>query len=317
MEKLNLTTGWNKTFAKSDKVNHEKVQFPTRFGLTLAADLYMPKEAAEGKKAAIIVCGPYGALKEQSAGIYAQTMAERGFLTLAFDPSFTGESSGTPRNLTSPEINTDDYSAAIDYLVTRDDVDENRIGIIGICGWGSIALSAASQDPRIKATVGSTTADLTLLAQMQRKQVLAAVAQARTAEAKTGERQITQSTPEAIDENTPPAMVEYYNYYRNPERGYFPSSINSGAGSDITGSLGFSQFSLTSFISEIESPVMLVHGDAAFTYEQARNLFKQLKGENKKFFVVPGASHTDLYDGGEKKVIPFDEIEKFFREYLA
>ncbi len=269
---------------------------------------------AEGKLSAIIVCGPYGAVKEQSSGIYAQTLAERGFLAIAFDPSYTGESSGTPRNTTSPEISTEDYSASVDYLVTREDVDEEKIGIIGICGWGGIALSAAAKDPRIKATVASTAANHSDYDPVQRKQMLAMLAQVRTMEAKTGKIQTTYSVVEEINEQTHPAQVEFYNYYRNKERGYHPRGINSGLAIDLASNIGFLHFSLLSYIDQIEAPVLMVHGDQAFTYEQGKGMFDRLTGDNKKFLTVPGATHTDLYDQIDK--IPFDGIEAFFNESL-
>ncbi len=313
MEKLNLVTEWDKTFQKSEKVDHEKVTYENKYGFTLAADVYKPKNASE-KLSAIIICGPYGAVKDQSAGLYAQTLAERGFLTIAFDPSYTGESSGTPRNTTSPEINTEDYSASVDYLVTREDVDEEKIGIVGICGWGGIALSAAAKDPRIKATVGSTAANHSDYNPAQRKQMLAMVAQVRTAEAKTGEIQTTYSTVGEINEETPAPQVEFYNYYRNPKRGYHKRGINSGQAIDIASNLGFFHFSLLTYIDQIENPVLMVHGENAFTYAQGKDMFDRLKGDNKKFLTVTGATHTDLYDQVDK--IPFDAIAEFFQESL-
>lgn len=314
MAQLNLVTEWDKTFKKSEKVDHSKVTFDTKFGFTLAADVYKPKNA-EGKLSAIIVCGPYGAVKEQSSGLYAQTLAERGFLTMAFDPSYTGESSGLPRNTTSPDINTEDYSAAVDYMISRDDVDDDKIGILGICGWGGIALSAAAKDPRIKVIVGATAANLSDFPLENRKMALAAAAASRTGEVKGQEAMTAYSVPEVIDENTPQPVKDFYNYYRNPERGYHKRSINSGIATDVAASTSYFHFSMFTYIDQIENPVLLVHGDQAYTYPEAKGLFDRMKGDNKKFYTVTGASHTDLYDQVDK--IPFDEIEKFYREYFV
>lgn len=315
MEELKLTQEWDKTFTKSDKVIHSKVTFPTRYGFTLAADLYIPKNAV-GKMPAIIACGPYGAVKEQSSGLYSQAMAERGYITLAFDPSYTGESSGTPRNTTSPEINTEDYSAAIDYLVSRDDIDEDKIAIIGICGWGSIALSAAYADPRIKVTVCSTTANLNdEAAGPDRSQTLQMMSAMRTAEARGAEPMTMLSVPTEITDDMPQPIKDYHNYYHNPERGYHPRSINSGLPVSLLSSRGFTIFPMFDYISEINNAVLMVHGANAASLPAGQSLFKKLKGNNKKFITVPDAVHTDLYDQIDK--IPFDEIENFLKEYLV
>lgn len=316
MEELNMTQEWDKTFAKSDKVDHQKVSFPTQYGFTLAADVYKPK-GAEGELAAIVVCGPYGAVKEQSSGLYAQTLAERGFVTVAFDPSFTGESSGEPRNQTSPDINVEDYSAAIDYLVSRDDVDEDKIGIVGICGWGGLALAAASIDTRIKATVGSTTANLNADSGGEgRSQMLKLINAQRSVVAKGGEATMLTVVPAEVDESTPLPMRDYHDYYRNPERGYHPRSINSGQPVSATAGRAFTTFSMFDHIADIETPVLLVHGEKAFTYPVAQDLIGRMRGDNKRLLTVPGASHTDLYDGGGKDAIPFDDIATFFNESL-
>lgn len=317
MEELKLTQEWDKTFAKSEKVDHSKVTFPTRYGFTLAADLYIPKDA-EGEMPAVVTCGPYGAVKEQSSGLYAQTLAERGYITLAFDPSYTGESSGYPRNTTSPEINTEDYSAAIDYLMTRDDIDENKVAILGVCGWGGIALSAAYADPRIKATVCATSANLHIeAAGPGREMTLAMMSQQRTAEARGAEPMTMFSVPAQIKADDPQPVKDFYNYYRNPERGYHPRAINSGIAVSLNQSRGYTIFPLDTYIDKIENAVLMVHGDQAMSLPAAKGFFEKLKGDNKEFYTVLGAVHTDLYDGGpEHDKIPFDKIDAFLKEYL-
>lgn len=321
MEKLNLTQEWDKTFPQSDKVNHCKVTFVNRFGVTLAADMYVPKEA-EGKLAAIAVSGPFGAVKEQSSGIYAQTLAERGFLTIAFDPSFTGESGGQPRNVASPDINTEDFSAAVDYLTTLDNVDAERIGILGICGWGGFAVNAAANDTRIKATVASTMYDISRCTSNgyfdasdnadARHEMRRQLNAQRTEDAKSGTYKRSVMNPKP-DDDAPQFMKDYYNYYKT-KRGDHERSINSGQGWNLTSSLAFLNAPLHAYAGEIRSAVMLVHGEKAHSRYFSEDTFKLLKGDDKKLLIIPDASHTDLYDNLEK--IPFDKIEQFYREYL-
>ena len=320
-EQLNLTAEWDKTFPQSDKVTHCKVTFHNRYGITLAADLYMPKGAA-GKLPAIAVSGPFGAVKEQASGLYAQTLAERGFLTLAFDPSFTGESGGQPRSVASPDINTEDFSAAVDYLATREDVDPERIGILGICGFGGFALNAAAMDTRIKATVASTMYDMSRVtangyndandnadARYQMRQQLNAQ---RTEDYRNGTYKRTVANPKPADD-APQFMKDYYNYYKT-ERGYHPRSINSGLGWNATSSLSLLNMPILSYSDEIRNAVLVVHGEKAHSRYFSEDAFKKLQGDNKELFIVPGASHTDLYDNLEK--IPFDKIAAFYHDYL-
>ncbi len=320
-EKLNLTQEWDKTFPLSEKVEHTKVTFHNRYGITLAADMYKPK-GTTGKLPAIAVSGPFGAVKEQSSGLYAQTLAERGFLTIAFDPSFTGESGGEPHNVASSDINTEDFSAAVDFLSTRDDVDAERIGILGICGWGGFAINAAAIDTRIKATVASTMYDISRVtangyfdvndnadARYKIRQELNAQ---RTEDYRNGTYQRTVMNPKPADD-APQFMKDYYDYYKT-KRGYHPRSINSGIGWNKTSSLAFINAPILAYSDEIRSAVLVVHGEKAHSRYFSEDAFKKLKGDNKKLLIVPGASHTDLYDN--KEVIPFDKIETFYREYL-
>lgn len=322
MEELTLTQEWDKTFPKSDKVTHSKVTFVNRFGITLAADLYVPKTATEGKLPAIAVSGPFGAVKEQSSGLYAQTLAERGFLTIAFDPSFTGESGGQPRSIASPDINTEDFSAAVDYLSTRPDVDAGRIGILGICGWGGFAINAAANDTRIKATVASTMYDISRAsangyfdegdntdARYKMRQALNAQ---RTEDYRTGTYPRTVMNPKPADD-APQFMKDYYDYYKT-ERGYHPRSINSGLGWNKTSNLAFLNAPILAYSDEIRSAVLLVHGEKAHSRYFSEDAFKKLKGDNKELMIIPGAVHTDLYDRTD--IIPFDKIESFLHEYL-
>lgn len=322
MEDLNLTQEWDKTFTQSDKVTHSKVTFVNRFGITLAADLYVPKTATEGKLPAIAVSGPFGAVKEQSSGLYAQTLAERGFLTIAFDPSFTGESGGQPRSIASPDINTEDFSAAVDYLSTRPDVDAGRIGILGICGWGGFAINAAANDTRIKATVASTMYDISRAsangyydagdnddARYKMRQALNAQ---RTEDYRTGTYPRTVMNPEPAAD-APQFMKDYYDYYKT-ERGYHPRSINSGLGWNKTSNLAFLNAPILAYSDEIRSAVLLVHGEKAHSRYFSEDAFKKLKGDNKELMIIPGAVHTDLYDRTD--IIPFDKIARFFNKYL-
>lgn len=321
MENLALTNEWDKTFPKSEKVNHSKVTFTNRYGITLAADLYIPKNAT-GKLAAIAVSGPFGAVKEQSSGLYAQTMAERGFLTIAFDPSYTGESGGTPRYVASPDINTEDFCAAVDYLLTRNDVDPERIGIIGICGWGGLAINAAAIDTRVKATVASTMYDMSRVnangyfdsmdedARYKLREQLNAQ---RTQDAKNGWYALAGGVVDPLPEDAPQFVKDYYAYYKT-ERGYHPRSLNSNGGWNKTSSLSFMNMPILAYAGEIRSAVLLIHGEKAHSRYFSEDTFKKLKGDNKELLIIPGANHTDLYD--RMDIIPFDKIEAFFKTYL-
>ena len=320
-EQLTLTQEWDKTFPQSDKVKHSKITFHNRYGITLAADLYIPKNA-EGKLPAIAISGPFGAVKEQSSGLYAQTLAERGFLTIAFDPSFTGESGGQPRSVASPDINTEDFSAAVDYLSIRDDVDAERIGILGICGFGGFAINAAAMDTRIKATVASTMYDISRNSANgyfdandnadTRYEMRRQMNARRTEDYRNGTYKRTVMNPKPADD-APQFMKDYYDYYKT-RRGYHPRSVNSGLGWNVTSSLSFINMPILSYADEIRSAVLIVHGEKAHSRYFGEDAFKKLKGDNKELLIVPGAVHTDLYDNMEK--IPFDKIEQFFREYL-
>lgn len=324
---LTLTQEWDKTFPKSELVDHGKVTFHNRYGITLAADLYKPKDVpADTKLAAIAVCGPFGAVKEQCAGLYAQTMAERGFITIAFDPSFTGESGGEPRYMASPDINTEDFLAAVDYLSCRDDVDSERIGIIGICGWGGMAINAAALDPRIHATVASTMYDMARIAakgyfdeadsaearQAQRR----ALADQRTRDYAAGTYDRAGGVVDPLPADAPFFVKDYYDYYKTP-RGYHPRSLNSNDGWNVIGTQSFLNQPILSYADEIETAVMVLHGDAAHSCYMGKDAFAQLKGDNKELVLVPGAVHTDLYDGGGKNAIPWDAIQVFFGKHLA
>lgn len=315
----NLNAQDKKTFAPSDKVVTERVSFKNRFGITLVADMYRPKNA-EGPFPALAVSGPFGAVKEQSSGLYAQTMAERGFLTIAFDPSFTGESGGEPRYVASPDINTEDFSAAVDYLTTRPDVDSERIGIIGICGWGGFALNAAAIDTRIKATVAVTMYDMSRVTangyfdsmdEDARYELRKKLNEQRTIDAKNGNYALAGGVVDPLPEDAPQFVKDYYAYYKTP-RGYHPRSLNSNNGWNITSSLSFINTPLLTYSSEIRSAVLLVHGEKAHSRYFSEDAFKKLKGDNKELLIVPGASHVDLYDN-VAGVIPYDKIEKFIR----
>lgn len=320
-QELVLSQDWDKVFAQSDKVTHSKVTFVNRYGITLAADLYIPKNA-KGKLPAIAVSGPFGAVKEQSSGLYAQTLAERGFLTIAFDPSFTGESGGTPRFVASPDINTEDFSAAVDYLSTRDDVDSERIGILGICGWGGMAINAASMDTRVKATVASTMYDMTrvnakgyfdAMNENDRYQLRNKLNEQRTTDYKNGYYALAGGVVDPLPADAPQFVKDYYAYYKT-ERGYHPRSLNSNSGWNVTSSLSFMTMPILSYAGEIRSAVMIVHGEKAHSRYFGEDAFKLLKGDNKELVIVPGANHTDLYDQMNK--IPFDRIEAFYKKNL-
>ena len=328
-EMLTLTQEWDKTFPKSDKVDHKKITFHNRYGITLAADMYTPKNA-NGKLPAIAVSGPFGAVKEQCSGLYAQTLAERGFLTIACDPSFTGESGGTPRYVASPDINTEDFSAAVDFLSVQDNVDPERIGILGICGWGGMALNTAAMDTRIKATVASTMYDMTRVnakgyfdeadnadARYAMKQTLNAQ---RIKDYRTGEYELGGGVVDPLPEDAPYFVKDYHAYYKT-ERGYHPRSLNSNGGWNITSSLSFINMPILQYSNEIRSAVMIMHGDKAHSFYFGKDAYENMikdnpYSDNKQLLVIEGASHTDLYDGGENNVIPFDKLEAFYNEYL-
>ncbi|WP_370526922.1 alpha/beta hydrolase [Bacteroides sp. 51] len=321
MDKLELTKDWDKVFPKSDKVNHSKVTFRNRYGITLAADMYIPKNANE-KLAAIAVSGPFGAVKEQSSGLYAQTMAERGFLTIAFDPSYTGESGGHPRYVASPDINTEDFSAAVDFLSTRDDVDPERIGIIGICGWGGLAINAAAMDTRIKATATSTMYDMgrvnangyfDSMDADERYELRRQLNAQRTVDAKNGTYALAGGVVDPLPDNAPWFVKDYHSYYKT-ERGYHKRSLNSNNGWNVTSSLSFINMPQLSYSNEIRNAVLVIHGEKAHSRYFSEDAFKKLKGDNKELFIIPEAVHVDLYD--RMDVIPFDKLESFFKEYL-
>lgn len=320
MEELKLTQEWDKTFPKSDKVNHSKVTFVNRYGITLAADLYVPKTTAGGKLPAIAVSGPFGAVKEQSSGLYAQELAERGFLTIAFDPSYTGESGGEPRYVASPDINTEDFCAAVDFLSTCDDVDAEHIGILGICGWGGMALNAAAIDTRIKATVTSTMYDMSrvnangyfdAMDTDARYELRKQLNEQRTADAKYGSYALAGGLPDTLPDDAPQFLKDYYAYYKT-KRGYHKHSLNSNGGWNKTSALSFINMPVLSYSDEIRSAVLIIHGEKAHSRYFSEDAFKKLKGDNKELLIIPGANHVDLYD--QMNVIPFDKIERFFVE---
>ena len=322
MEKLELVKEWDKVFPQSNKVIHEKVTFRNRYGIMLAADMYIPKNAG-GKLAAIAVSGPFGAVKEQSSGLYAQTLAERGFLTIAFDPSYTGESGGQPRYVASPDINTEDFCAAVDFLSTLDDVDPERIGILGICGWGGMALNAAAMDTRIKATVTSTMYDMSrvnangyfdAMDADQRYELRRQLNAQRTLDAKKGTYELAGGVVDPLPDDAPQFVKDYYAYYKTL-RGYHKRSLNSNNGWNKTSSLSFINMPLLVYSDEIRNAVLMIHGEKAHSRYFSEDAFKKLKGDNKELLIIPGASHVDLYDN-QANVIPFDKIESFFREYL-
>lgn len=321
MENLKLTEIWDKTFPKSDKVNHSKVVFTNRYGIMLAADIYVPKNAG-GKLPAIAVSGPFGAVKEQVSGHYAQIMAERGYLTIAFDPSFTGESGGEPRYVASPDINTEDFSAAVDFLSMREDVDPERIGIIGICGWGGFAVNAAAIDTRIKATVASTMYDMSRanangyfdsMDADQRYELRKQLNAQRTADAKSGTYEPGGGVIDPLPEDAPQFVKDYYDYYKT-KRGYHKRSLNSNGGFNKTSPLPFINMPILAYSEEIRSAVLLIHGEKAHSRYFSEDTFKKLKGDNKELMIIPGASHVDLYDRTD--IIPFGKIETFFNNYL-
>ena len=322
VEQLSLTEEWDKVFPKSEKVDHKKVTFVNRYGITLAADMYTPK-GVSGQLPAIAVSGPFGAVKEQSSGLYAQQLAERGYLTIAFDPSFTGESGGMPRRVASPDINTEDFSAAVDFLSVQPNVDSDRIGILGVCGWGGIAIQSAINDPRIKATVASTMYDMTRVSangyfdsedsKVQRNSKRAAMAKQRTEDYRKGEYTRAGGVIDPLPEDAPKFVKDYHDYYKT-SRGFHPRSGNSTDGWNVTSVLPFINFKFFEYADELESAVLIVHGDQAHSYYFGKDTFAKLKGANKQMLTVKGANHCDLYDRVD--IIPFDEIAAFYSEYL-
>ena len=326
-EQLHLTEEWDKTFPRNNRVAHRKVTFRNRYGITLAADLYRPKDAA-GRLPAIAVCGPFGAVKEQASGLYAQEMAARGFLTIAFDPSFTGESGGQPRFMASPDINTEDFQAAVDFLSVQENVDPEKIGIIGICGWGGLALNTAALDTRVKATVASTMYDMSRVAakgyfdandsEEERHAQREALNAQRTSDAKAGVYARAGGVVDPLPDDAPFFVKDYYAYYKTP-RGYHPRSLNSNQGWNVTGTMSFLNQPLLQYSNEIRSAVLVIHGEKAHSCYMSRDAFANMvKGNaytaNKELLLIPGAVHTDLYD--RMDVIPFDKMEAFFRQYL-
>ena len=318
---MELEQKWDKTFQKSNKVDHSKVTFKNRYGITLVADVYVPKNA-QGKMPAIAVAGPFGAVKEQAAGLYAQTMAERGFLTLAFDPSFVGESGGEVRNVASPDINTEDFCAAVDYLVTRPDVDEERIGIIGICGFGGMGLNAAAMDTRIKATVTSTMYDMTRVTANgyfdsmdanARYKLREQLSEQRTKDARSGSYAAGGGLPDELTGEEPQFVKDYYDYYKT-KRGYHPRCLNSAQGWNATSALSFMTMPILAYAGEIRNAVLVMHGEKAHSRYFSEAAYQMLKGDNKELLIIPGASHTDLYD--QMDIIPWDKMENFFRGSL-
>ena len=328
-EELKMVQEWDKTFTKSEKVDHCKVTFVNRYGITLAADMYVPVNAEE-KLPAIAVSGPFGAVKEQCSGLYAQTMAERGFITVAFDPSFTGESGGQPRYMASPDINTEDFMAAVDFLSLCDKVDPDRIGIIGICGWGGMAINAAALDTRVKATLASTMYDMTRVnangyfdaqdSEEDRYNAKAALCAQRLEDLKNGEYALGGGVVDPLPEDAPFFVADYYDYYKT-DRGYHARSLNSNGGWNVIGCESFINQPILKYSNEIRSAVMIMHGDKAHSFyfgkDAYENMIKDNKyTDNKELLVIPGAVHTDLYDGGSNNAIPFNKVQEFFEKYL-
>lgn len=321
-EELTLTQEWDKTFPRDEHVDHDKVTFVTRYGITLAADLYKPRDA-RGKLAAIAVSGPFGAVKEQASGLYAQEMAARGFLAIAFDPSFTGESGGQPRRVASPDINTEDFCAAVDYLSCRDDVDPDRIGIIGICGFGGMAINAAALDPRIKATAAMTMYDMSRVtregyfgstdSKEARDEQRRAWAAQRTADYKAGTYRRAGGVVDPLPDDAPQFVRDYHDYYKT-SRGYHERSGNSTDGWNTTGTVSFMNQPLLDMAGEIDTPVLLVHGEKAHSRYFSEGAYERLRGDNKELVIIPGASHVDLYDN--RDAIPFDKLQEFFGKNL-
>ena len=349
-QELTLTQEWDKVFPQSDKVDHQKVTFKNRFGIALVADMYTPKNAT-GKLPAIAVNGPFGAVKEQSSGLYAQTLAERGFITIAFDPSYTGESGGEPRYVSSPDINTEDFSAAVDFLSLQENVDADRIGILGVCGWGGIALNAAALDPRVKATVASTMYDMSRVMQNgyhddgdskeARDAMRKAIAEQRLIDLRNGSYERAGGVVE--DPTDAPWFVQQYHAYYKTSRGYHKRSLNSNEGWNKTSALPWLNAGFLKFTNEIDNAVLILHGEKAHSRYFGITAYENMTGEkvdlqdqdanlqplneplaepfivtrgNKQLYIVPNATHCDLYDGGEGNCIPFDYIEEFYKENL-
>lgn len=320
--KMNLETKWDKKFPKSDIVQHEKITFKNMYGITLAADLYKPLEI-KNKLPAIAISGPFGAVKEQSSGLYAQKLAEMGFLTIAFDPSYTGESSGEPRYIASPDINTEDFQSAVDYLVNNDDVDSERIGILGICGWGGIALNAACYDTRIKATVTSTMYNMSRIAAKgyfdetdnpeARYEMKVAINNQRSMESGKDEHARAGGVVDPLPDDAPFFVKDYYDYYKT-KRGYHERSTNSTDGWAVIGGLSYMNQPILSYTSEIRSAVLMIHGEKAHSCYMSKDEFEKLTGDNKELLIIPDAVHIDLYDNLE--IIPFDKIASFYNENL-
>ena len=325
--KWDFVPGWDKTFPKSETVEHGKASFRNRYGITLAADVYKPKNAA-GRLPAIAVCGPFGAVKEQASGLYAQTMAERGFLTIAFDPSFTGESGGEPRYMASPDINTEDFQAAVDYLSVREDVDPDKIGIIGICGWGGLALNTAALDTRIKATVSSTMYDMTRVnangyfdaenSEEARYRKKKALNEQRTEDFRNGSYRLGGGVVDPLPEDAPFFVKDYYDYYKT-SRGYDPRSLNSNGGWNVTGCMSFMNQPILKYSNEIRSAVLIIHGEKAHSCYFSKDAFANMMNcnpnpGNKELMIIPGAVHTDLYDRTD--IIPFDKMTEFFHNAM-
>lgn len=313
---------WDKTFTKSDKVDVKKVYFKNRYGITLAGDLYIPKNKPEGKLPAIALSGPFGAVKEQASGLYAQTMAQKGYIALAFDPSYTGESSGEPRHVASPDINTEDFSAAVDFLSNQANVDPDKIGIIGICGFGGMGLNAAAMDTRIKATVTSTMYDMSRvnangyfdsMDENARYKLKQSLNNQRTQDFKNGTYALGTGLPDKLTGEEPQFVQDYFDYYKT-QRGFYKRSINSNGNWNMTSSLSFINMPILAYSSEIKSAVLMIHGENAHSRYFSEDAFKKLKGNNKELLIVKGASHVDLYDNMDK--IPFDKIDIFFKNNL-
>lgn len=319
-QELKLTSKWDKTFPKSDKVNHKKVTFHNRFGIQLAADLYEPK-SYEGKLIGIAISGPFGAIKEQASGLYAQKLAEMGFLTIAFDPSFTGESGGFPRNVASPDINTEDFQASIDYLSTLENVDKDKLCILGICGFGGLALNAAQIDTRIKVTISSTMYNMSRVnhngyfdatSEEELYKLKESLNNQRVEDFKNGNYLRAGGVSDVIPSDAPFYVKDYYDYYKT-KRGYHERSLNSNAGWNVTSSLSFINTPQNAFLNEIKNAVLLIHGDKAHSLYFSKDAYSKLKGDNKELLLIKDAVHTDLYD--KVDVIPFDKIKDFILKH--
>lgn len=329
IKEIKITQEWDKIFLRSDKVEHRKITFHNRYGITLVADLYKPK-GSNNKLPALAVAGPFGAVKEQASGYYAMTLAERGFLTIAFDPSYTGESGGYPRYMASPDINTEDFQAAVDYLSTSEEVDSEKIGIIGICGWGGLALNAASIDTRIKVTITSTMYDMARVnakgyfdledSEAARYNKKVNLNKQRSIDYKAGTYMLAGGVVDSLPKDAPYFVADYYDYYKT-KRGYHPRSLNSNGGWATIGCMSYMNQPILSYSNEIRSAVLMIHGDKAhscyFSKDAYANMLKDNPyKDNKELLLIPGAVHTDLYDGGENNYIPFDKIESFLKQHL-